>query len=126
MRCKVFRQRNLGIFAILVLSLSVFSISQTSSQFVSGLSFSDQVNNLEYTTFYAEQQYDSLQISDSVFFVKNNLEIIATTNQNNNKTNSPLANCELVCDIEKTDNDRTRIAKIPRFRCLNTLHRITR
>jgi len=83
MQCRVFRQRNLGIFAILVLSLSVFSISQTSSQFASGELFLNQVNDLEYTTFYAEQQADSLQISDNVFVVKNNSEIIAAVFEKN-------------------------------------------
>jgi len=37
---------------------------------------------------------------------------------------NPLANCELVCVIDTTDIDKTRIAKIPRFRCLNTLQSI--
>ncbi len=88
MQCKVFRQQNLGIFAILVLSLSIFSISQTSSQFASGELFSNQVNDLEYTTFYAEQQADSLQISDNVFVVKNNLEIIAAVFEKNTQKDS--------------------------------------
>jgi len=74
MQCKVFKQRNLAIFAILVLSLSVFSTGLASSQFVNGSSFSSEKNDLQFTTLYSGQQYDSLQISDSVNITTNNLE----------------------------------------------------
>ncbi|MDC4231873.1 MAG: hypothetical protein M8319_06070, partial [Nitrosopumilus sp.] len=74
MKCEVFRQRKLAIFAILVLSFSVVPTGQANSQLVDDLSFSNETNDLQFTTLYSTQQYDSLQISDSVKILKNNLE----------------------------------------------------
>ena len=83
MKRRAFGQKNIGIFTILILSLSVVSMTSTSSQFVSGLSFSNEVDDLEYSTLYFEQKNDSLQISDNVILVKNGLKIQATVSHDN-------------------------------------------
>ena len=74
----MFKQRNFAIMAILVLSMSVFSMTQANSQIGNELSFSNETNDLQYITLYSTQRYDSLEISDNVSLVKNNVEIQAT------------------------------------------------
>ncbi|MCH7967628.1 MAG: hypothetical protein IIB02_09505, partial [Thaumarchaeota archaeon] len=69
-------KKNLGIFVILILLSSVVSITQTSTQFVSGVSFSNEQNDLEHTAFFFTRISNSL-ISDTAILVKNNLKIQA-------------------------------------------------
>ena len=73
----MFETRNLAIFAILVLSLSVVSMLQASLQLVSGYTFSNEVNDLQYTTLYSTQKTGALEISDDVVLEKNNEKIQA-------------------------------------------------
>ncbi len=77
MKCKMFETRNLAIFAILVLSLSVVSMLQASLQLASGYTFSNEVNDLQYTTLYSTQKTGALEISDDVVLEKNNEKIQA-------------------------------------------------
>ena len=77
MKCQVFKQRNIAIFAILVLSLSGLSMPQINSQIGNELVFSNEIIDSQHMTFFTTQKNDSVEISDSIILKKNNVEIQA-------------------------------------------------